>query len=440
MRLMNHLRKTTDGTWEVRIVVPPDVRNIIGKNNLTKRLGRVTKSEANKLAAPVVAGFQFRIAQARGEPVAEAADGFTHPIWGKVTIHEPSHVPAVTSGKTVDDLIAAYEAEKWNSWSESSKRSTRPVFRFLRDVFPRRDIATITRDDARDAVTLLCGLPRGWGKIQALKGRSVKAIVEKGGKKGLPLLTPKTINDGYLLHIASMWNWAVKETWLTSTPWRGLTIADPIDDENRRDPFTVEQLNILFGQGVWKHRWSPDRIDAAEYWVPILALFHGLRLSEAMGLALADITDGDIPMIHIRGHDGRRLKTAGSRASLAIHPELLRLGFLSFAKSRNNSATMMFVNSADDVTAASRRYGGQFVALVKRLGLHGRKLGMHSFRHNFEDAVRNAELEERTALALARRAESGSSRIYGAGLSDAKKREAIAKVVYRGRNINHLYE
>lgn len=436
---MSHLRKTTDGTWEVRIVVPSDARNIIGKNNLTKRLGRGTKSEANRLAAPVITAFQAQIAQARGEEVRQP-DGFQHPIFGKFTIHEPNQVPAPTSGKTIDDLIAAYEAAKSDGWSEASKRATRPVFRFLRDVFPRRDIASITREDARDAVALLRGLPTNLGKLKALKGLSVPDAIEKGRALSLPTIQAKTLNDAYLLHIASMWNWAIKETWLTSTPWSGLAISDSIDDAERRDPFTIAQLNILFGQGAWQRKWDNGRTDAADYWVPLLALFHGLRLSEAMGLASDDITDGDIPIIHIRPHDGRRLKTAGSRASLALHPELIKLGILSFAKARNKSATMLFTDSADGVVPASRRFGRQFVALVRRLKLEGRKLGIHSFRHNFEDAVRNAELEERTALALARRAESGSSRVYGAGLSDAKKREAIAKVKYKGLNLDHLYE
>ena len=68
MRLMNHLRKTADGQWEVRIVVPADCRERIGKSNLTRRLGRVTKSEANRLSADIVAEFKAQIEKARQPP------------------------------------------------------------------------------------------------------------------------------------------------------------------------------------------------------------------------------------------------------------------------------------------------------------------------------------------------------------------------------------
>jgi len=65
---MNHLRKTADGQWEVRIVVPADCRERIGKSNLTRRLGRVTKSEANRLSADIVAEFKAQIEKARQPP------------------------------------------------------------------------------------------------------------------------------------------------------------------------------------------------------------------------------------------------------------------------------------------------------------------------------------------------------------------------------------
>jgi integrase len=72
MRLMTHLRKLSDGTYEVRIVVPADCRVTIGKANLTRRLGRISKAEANRLAAPIVAEFLGRVETARAGPILEA--------------------------------------------------------------------------------------------------------------------------------------------------------------------------------------------------------------------------------------------------------------------------------------------------------------------------------------------------------------------------------
>lgn len=61
---------------------------------------------------------------------------------------------------------------------------------------------------------------------------------------------------------------------------------------------------------------------------------------------------------------------------------------------------------------------------------------MHSFRHNFVDQLRDAELALRTGWALARLAEPWSGRIYGYGLTARKN--AMTKVKHLGLSISHL--
>ena len=53
--------------------------------------------------------------------------------------------------------------------------------------------------------------------------------------------------------------------------------------------------------------------------------------------------------------------------------------------------------------------------------------------------IRAAELPERTALALARRTETASSKVYGNGLSARQKAEAIARITYPGLDLSHLH-
>ena len=62
---MTYLRATADGGFEVRMAVPKTLQSIIGKSNLTRRLGRVSRSEANRRAASVIVRFQSRIEAAR---------------------------------------------------------------------------------------------------------------------------------------------------------------------------------------------------------------------------------------------------------------------------------------------------------------------------------------------------------------------------------------
>ena len=117
-------------------------------------------------------------------------------------------------------------------------------------------------------------------------------------------------------------------------------------------------------------------------------------------------------------------------------------GLLEHATHRRDAGEALlfpegYANSRGQVAA---KLGERFSTFVKGLGFSGRKLGTHSFRHCFEDRLRAAELAERTALALARRAEPGSGRIYGDGLSVRQEAEAVAKIVYPGLDLSHLYQ
>jgi integrase len=344
-------------------------------------------------------------------------------------------------GPTIEALIEAYEADKSPGWSGSSKKAVVPVFRLLRDVFAGRAIGNISRQDARDLVTVLEGLPTQIGKRRELAGLAILDAVERGKALGLPTISPKTINDGYLLHVASMFNWAVKEQWLSSSPFIGLSVFDPVDDAERRDPFKPEQLQTLFTSAPWSGPWKAGSDKPGDYWVPLLCLFHGLRNGEAAGLRVEDIAEEDgFPVLRVQSYGEKSVKNAAARGTLPLHPELLRMGFLDYVAARKDERAVLFFPEGVTNTRgqAGAKLGERFSNRVKRLGFEGRKLGMYSFRHNFEDRLRAAELPERTALSLARRSESGSSRLYGEGLSARHKAAALAKVQYPGLSLDHL--
>ncbi len=223
--------------------------------------------------------------------------------------------------RTVENLIDAYEADKSPRWSESTKKAVKPVFRFMRDVFKGRAAASITREEARGAVKLLEGLPLAMGRKKELEGLSVPEAIKKAAKLGLPTIGPKTINDGYLLHIASLFNWARKEQWVASNPFEGLTVYDPVDDADRRDPFTAAQLQKLFTSGNWQGPYEEGKGRAGDYWVPLLCLFHGLRNAEAAGLRVEDI-DEEVghPVIRLQPYDTLVAKLHITFSIHLIHP------------------------------------------------------------------------------------------------------------------------
>jgi len=53
--------------WWVRVVVPADLRSVIGKTELLESLGTGDDVEAVRLGTPILAKFKQQIANARGQ-------------------------------------------------------------------------------------------------------------------------------------------------------------------------------------------------------------------------------------------------------------------------------------------------------------------------------------------------------------------------------------
>lgn len=351
------------------------------------------------------------------------------------------HQPAAASEEkplakcTVNDLLKAYVKAKTPEWAPSSAAAFVPVRRLLTDAIGDREVASITREDARGVQELVTALPKNLGTVKALRGLTIPEAVKRANKLGLPVISPTTQNGGYLVHIIAVFSWAVREEWATRNPFLKLTVADPVADADRRDPFTIPQLNTLFGSGHWD---APNAARPGRYWVPLLGLFQGGRRAEMAGLEVQDVTEiDDIPALIIRPNDLRRLKNKGSRRTVPVHPELLKLGFMEYVKERRAAAKPADRLFPDAVGKARGQFGynigNWFVERVEEVELSGKLLGLHALRHSFEDELRRVGLHGTPlGLGLTGRDEGGSAAGYGNGYTMGDVLEALARVTYPG--------
>ena len=347
--------------------------------------------------------------------------------------------------RTVEDLIKSHNEDKVSKRSPSTQASYEPVWRLLRDVLgPYRTLSSIGRDEGRLLFETVKALPRGLGKVRALRGLTVPEAVEKGRKLGLPTIQAKTINAVYMGLLKTIFQWAVREQWITANPLAGLLVEDDVAEADKRDPFTVDQLNEIFSQAPWKPRDENPRGKPLLFWGPLIALFHGMRRGEIAQLDTDSITEvSGYPVILVRAGTGKRLKTVNARRMLPIHPELIKMGFLAYARRQREAyETKLFTGEAPNSRGQwGDGFSDWFTRLIQKHSLEGTKLGMHSFRHNWQDAAREAGLHG-TAIGqeLAGRSKGGdSSNNYGSGFSTATLAEASSRITYPNLDLSHLY-
>ena len=129
------------------------------------------------------------------------------------------------------------------------------------------------------------------------------------------------------------------------------------------------------------------------------------------------------------------MKTRTSIRKVPIHPELRRLGFMSYVEGRKaagEEATLWpLLGSAKGLahTAAFSKWFGNYLRRKPVSIADKRKQPMHAFRHLFKDMCRDAGLSEDVHDGLTGHAAGKSvGRGYGSGHSMARLYAEISKV------------
>jgi len=200
---------------------------------------------------------------------------------------------------------------------------------------------------------------------------------------------------------------------------------------NPRRPFTTEQINTIYASKWydpnardWKGKMGQDL--AGRYWPPLITNLHGLRGVEALQLVAGDFDlQGPVPLVtfqidlaieidakdlsDVSAVDAESLaipqrshKNEQTRRTLPIHPQLVKLGLVEFVKARLAFGvnTPLFDSSLPEPGGVNpqwgRAYTQRFLPFVRDTLKFGKGYGNHSWRHKFEDALRDANIQHGT--------------------------------------------
>ncbi|WP_334154651.1 DUF6538 domain-containing protein [Tepidimonas sp.] len=217
-----------------------------------------------------------------------------------------------------------------------------------------------------------------------------------------------------------------------------LTASEERERKKPRYPFTNKQLTTLFGSNWYRadsDRWRGKmRKDlAARFWVPLVCMFHGNRVREVLQLVASDFdATGDVPVVHFRAElEGeqadllaagvaRSVKNDATERVVPLHPSLLALGILDFVATRRRADgehAMLFPSSlpkpGGKTPILGRAYEQAFLRYVRDELEFGHGFGNHSFRHQLEDRIRDAQRPGQQWPAGLAQAYTGRKRLRG---------------------------
>lgn len=362
------------------------------------------------------------------------------------TTPAPSSTELFTKGNqqtSFRKLLTIFRADKEARWKPSSARAFVKVERLLLDWFGGdRVVAEVTREEWRDLFAHLPRVPVGYTRTRAFARLPLRQVVAVADTMDAPplRLSEKSCTD-YTLQINSLLNWADKEEILPKNPAKGLTPPRARAGATRRQ-FEVDDLIHLFRSGLYtEHERSEPK--GGTYWLPLIALFSGMRSGEIAALTVRDVADVQgVKCFRLRNVDA--LKTSYSARDVPLHPELQRLGLLAYVEERRRSGEEELFpdirpNGKKD---RSSEFSRTFRKVLTAAGLTDPSLTMHSFRHSFAHALVSLQVPLPVAEALQGWGTGKPRNMfahYGGRPPISQLAETVARVSYPGLDLSHLH-
>jgi integrase len=259
-------------------------------------------------------------------------------------------------------------------------------------------------------------------KVEQITRRHVVEFKDKLLESGQ---TPVNTNK-QLMILSILLNFAVNNSIIDQNPSKGVKVEVRKNAKETRLPFDLPALSALFSSPIYAFGERPKGgAGEAGYWLPLLALFTEARIEELCQLHPDDVyeesyreldgTERSAWVLRITDEGpGQSLKNPGSRRRIPLHAQMIRLGFVEYAR-KAKGRSRIFDKLIPDVVGDesgnwSKWFGGY---LREKVGVTDKRIVFHSLRHTFKHEARAMEIPEDVSDAITGHSGGKVSRNYG---------------------------
>lgn len=233
------------------------------------------------------------------------------------------------------------------------------LFSILDSNMPVRDVRA---EDVRKFRDLLAALPSNFTKRKETKSLNAAEAAQIG--VDLPKLAAKTQRKRFAV-LTGLLRWAKNEGLIDDFPASEITVNAKSTTTKKRIPFKTEQLSQVFNCPIYSGRRSKAfysrsgqfRTKDYFYWVPLIALFSGMRVGEILQLNKVDVReDNGIRYFDVTKWEDtqdeldKSIKSEAGERKVPIHSFLLDLGFWDYARSKEGDRVFPEVKLGSDGT------------------------------------------------------------------------------------------
>ncbi|XEI63184.1 site-specific integrase [Citrobacter portucalensis] len=317
----------------------------------------------------------------------------------------------VTKALTLASLIEQYEQENAQNWKPATLSENRASHSTLIEIFDYLDIQDVskaTRADMLRVREVLQQIPKN--RKQRFKSMPLSDLLNRESKTDC--LDVATINNKYLIKMAAVFKWAVRNDLIAKNLTEGLELKVPQRKaSDARDAFSPEQVGqLMVAAKAYSQKTSGKPY---HYYVTALAAITGARLNEVAQLQVKDVrvTEAGTVYIHINEDDsslpGKSIKNAHSDRCVPLVDGaygFVLADFMSLVEGRRKTAgdnAMVF----DGLKLMKNGYGEQVSkwfnrTLLPKVLADRSGLAFHSFRHTVATQLKQHGVELAYAQAI----------------------------------------
>ncbi len=310
--------------------------------------------------------------------------------YGPDTAAERASLPnaaSVAGGQKISDLL-----EAWTKEAKATDRAPSTIngYRAVINGF----IAFVGHDDA--------------GRVTP---HNVVAYKDKRLADGI---SPKTVNDGDLVALKSLFGWAKRNHRASANPAEGISVKVGKKKRSRSPGYTDQEAKTVLAAAL---AYSPtkrelDKTAAAKRWTPWLAAYTGARIGELVQLRRDDVQQkGNHWVIRITPEAGT-VKNREQR-EVPLHPHLIELGFVGYVLAQKG---YLFLNAKKpaEVSGRLRAVKNRVREFVSGVVAVEGLAPNHAWRHRFITQARKHGLDpEKRRMITGHAGEGIDEQVYG---------------------------
>jgi integrase len=428
---------------------------------IEKRIGEVIapKTETWRLVGEAIlkariAAMEGRLRALGGEP-SEPPATFVLGGIDRVTLKPVARSPRPKirtddGGKSFSEVSTEYIAELQRDKSAKLTEQTRGqhemAFRLFGQYVDNAPLVDIDRAKVTEFLNDISKLSPNWGRASNTKKLTVWQLIEQFGD-GDAQLSNKTLNR-YISSLSGLFKWARRRGYFDGTnPFSEQSRPKPRKGAGGWLPYTVDELNTLFGSprisASVKERIHPKKhsFETALRWVPLIALFSGMRLGEICQLATGDLKrERNIWYFNVTEEgEGQQIKTDAGVRKVPLHSTLIKCGVLSYLKELPEGQLFPGLTPGGPDGKLSWYFTRRFTEYRRKLGVDRQRVAFHSFRKNVATALDNEGVPQADVAAILGHERGFTFSTYSKGLEMPRLRQVVEKIKYPDLRLTQLY-